>query len=105
MSEDGSVKRILWIVMAMALTFTGQAFAQKAGSERALDFQRYDSYFEGNNSGLKGETSYLAFTGQAQFDKIFHSAAVGGQNNFLPDNVFDSKVVLATIARGHFLRT
>jgi hypothetical protein len=91
--------------MAMTLTFASQAFAQKSVSERNLDFQRYDSYFEGNDSGLKGETSYLVFTSQSQFDKIFHPAATGGENHFLPDQAFKAKVVVAAIARGNFLRT
>jgi hypothetical protein len=99
------VKRLLWIVAAITLTFVGQAFAKKTGPERKLDFQRYDSYFERNDSGLKGQTSYLAFTSQEQFDKIFGAAATGGENHFLPENAFKTKLVVATIARGNFLRT
>ena len=93
----------------MMLTFVGHAFATdptKTGPERKLDFQRYDSsYFERNDTGLTAQTSYLVFTSQAQFDKIFGAAPTMGRNNFLPNNTFNTKVVFATIARGHFLRT
>lgn len=99
------MKRILLIITAMTLTFVGQAYAKKIGPERKVASQSYDSYFERNDSGLTGDTSYLVFTSQEQFDKIFHPAATGGQNNFLPDNAFQTKMVVATIARGNFVRT
>jgi hypothetical protein len=80
--------------------------ATKTAPERNLDFQRYDSsYFERNDTGLTAQTSYMVFTSQAQFDKIFGAAPTMGRNNFLPNNTFSTKMVFATIARGHFLRT
>ena len=103
------MKRILRIVTAITLTFFAHAFATndtKAGQERNLDFKRYDrSYFERNDTGLTARTSYMVCTSQAQFDKIFGAVPTMGRNNFLPNNAFNTKVVFATIARGHFLRT
>ena len=103
------MKRILRIVTAITLTFFAHAFATndtKAGQERNLDFKRYDrSYFERNDTGLTARTSYMVFTSQVQFDKIFGAAPTMGRNTFLPTNAFNTKVVFATIARGHFLRT
>ena len=78
------------------------ACPQKSGSEREPDFQRYDSYFERNDSGLKGETSYLVFTSQAQFDRVFHPAPTMGPNGFLPEKAFDTELVIATVKRGRF---
>ena len=72
--------------------------------ERAVHFDQYKQYFEGNNSGLQGETSYLVFTSQAQFDLIFHPAAINGPNTFLPKGAFDTLVVVATIHRGKAMR-
>jgi hypothetical protein len=93
----------------MMVILVAHAFATdatKTAPERNLDFQRYDSsYFERNDTGLRAQTSYMVFTSQAQFDKIFGAAATGGQNDFLPDNAFNTKVVIAAIARGNFLRT
>ncbi len=97
------------MVTAMMLNFAAHAFATdatKTRPERNLDFQRYDSsYFERNDTGLTAQTSYMVFTSQAQFDKIFGPAPTMGRNNFLPNNTFSTKMVFATIARGHFLRT
>jgi len=84
--------------------FAVHAFAQKGGGDREVDFQRYDSYFEGNNSGLKGKTSYLVFNSQAKFDKVFHPAPTMGQNSFLPEKAFQTKLVIATVTRGRFIR-
>ena len=102
------MKRILWIVAAIVLIFVAYGFATnatKTGPERRLDFKRYDrSYFERNDTGLTAQTSYLVFTSQAQFDKIFGPAPTMRRNNFLPDNGFNTKAVVATIARGYFLR-
>lgn len=102
------MKRILVIITAIMLTVVTQAFAADtttAGPERQLEFKRYDSsYFERNDTGLTTQTSYLVFTKRAQFDKIFGPAPTMGQNHFLPDNTFDTKFVVAAIARGHFLR-
>jgi len=101
--QDKPMKRSLILTM-ITLLFVVHAFAQKGGAERELDFQRYDSYFEGNNSGLKGKTSYLVFNSQAKFDKIFHPAATMGKNSFLPERAFQTKLVVATVTRGSFIR-
>ena len=88
-----------------ALVCVVPVFAQKSAAEREVSFQRYDSYFEKNNSGLKGKTSYLVINSQTEFDKVFGAAATMGQNSFLPANVFDTKLVVATIRRGRFNST
>ena len=99
------MKRIFQIAAVLILSVV-PALAQKPASASELAFQRYDSsYFEKNNSGLKGATSYLVITSQAQFDQIFGPAAVMGQNNFLPAGIFDSKMIVATIRRASFVRT
>ena len=73
-------------------------YAQTAAAP--VKFQRFGSYFEKNNSNLKGETSFLAFTTQQQFDKVFGTAATMGKNDFMPPDVFKSKIVVAAIKRG-----
>jgi inhibitor of cysteine peptidase len=99
------MKRILNIVLLITLVFVVLGFGQKGGAERELQFERYDSYFEKNNSGLKGRTSYLVITSQPKFDEVFGPAATMGHNTFLPEKTFDTKLVIATITRGRFLRT
>jgi len=102
------MKRIPGIITAIMLTGVAQAFATDtttAGLERKLEFKRYDSsYFERNDTGLTTQTSYLVFTSRPQFEKIFGLAPTMVQNHFLPNNTFDTKIVVAAIARGHFLR-
>lgn len=78
--------------------------AHNARMERAaVDYHQYQSYFEKNNSGLKGTVSYLAITNQREFDKIFGAAAVAG-SEFLPEGAFKTSLVVATIKRGHSIR-
>lgn len=94
------MKRALYLSAAVILALAAQATAQKGGAKRELDFQRCESYFEKNNSGLKGQKSYLALVDQKQFDKVFGPAATMGQNSFLPPGAFKSKIVVAAIKRG-----
>jgi hypothetical protein len=76
-----------------------------AASEHAVTYRRYESYFEKNNSGLKGENSWLAIRNQEEFDRIFGPAATMGKNSFLPAGTFPGKLVVAAIRRGNFLRS
>lgn len=85
---------------AAQTTSAGKTAAQSA----SLEFQKYENYFEKNNSGLIGATSYLAFKNQKQFDRIFGVAPTMGENNFLPENAFKSKTIVATIKRGALRR-
>lgn len=71
----------------------------------AAPFERYTSYFERNDSGLSGEASYLAFSSQDQFDRVFGPAATMGRNSFLPRNSFPGKIVVAAVHRGSYLTT
>jgi hypothetical protein len=97
------MKQVLYILAAITFIFVADSMAQnmKAGKNTSpVEFQKYDSYFEKNNSGLKGKTSYLILANQVQFDKVFGSATTMEQNNFLTPDVFKSKIVFATIKRG-----
>lgn len=98
------MKRMHFCAIALVLVFVTNTYGQKHATWHTLAFQRYESYFEKNDSGLKGRTSYLVFTTQEQFDRIFHPATTMGQNNFLLENVFNSSIVIATIKRGRSLR-
>lgn len=100
------MKRIFYLLTVMTLfVFAPQCFAQEGGEGREVDSQRYEnSYFEKNNSGLKGEKSYLVLTDQEQFEKVFHPAPTAGKNAFLPSDVFETKIIVATIKRGSMRR-
>ncbi len=95
------MKRIFFLLALASLLSAAQAPARAGGDERDLQFRRYDgSYFEKNNSGLRGERSYLVLTDQAQFDRVFGAAARMGNNTFLPADAFENKIVVAAIKRG-----
>ncbi|HUQ33783.1 MAG TPA: hypothetical protein VM095_16805 [Pyrinomonadaceae bacterium] len=93
--------------VALAAMLAG-AQSQKAHSavieQSAVDYHQYESYFEKNNSGLKGTVSYLVITRQREFDRIFGAAATATNNDFLPEGAFKTRLVVATIKRGNSIR-
>jgi hypothetical protein len=103
------MKNIICLLAAISLLSVAQASAlapgHPGGYEGKVDFQRYDgSYFERNDSGLKGKSSYVVLTSQSQFDAIFHPAPIMGHNTFLPEGTFNTKMVVATIHRANYVR-
>jgi hypothetical protein len=76
-----------------------------AGDEpkgKAAPFNIHSGYFEKNNAGLKGESSYLALASQKKFDKIFGVAFIAGaKQRFLPKGAFETRLVAAVIKRGN----
>jgi hypothetical protein len=111
MKERGKMNRFR---LAMAVCFVIALAAMPAGAQyrkahsevmeaKAVDYTRYQSYFEKNNSGLKGTVSYLVITNQREFDRIFGAAAVAG-SEFLPEGAFKTRLVVTTIKRGNSIR-
>jgi len=96
-------KIILTIVFLVAAFTMAPAQKSAAAAERKVEFQSYAkaNYFERNDSNLKGNASYLIFTNLEKFEQIFGYATSMGNNHFLPDNVYDSKLVVAMIKRGN----
>jgi phospholipase/lecithinase/hemolysin len=97
------MNKIILILLCLVAAFsTASAQKNKAAAERQVKFESYSDarYFERNDSNLKGKSSYLIFDSQEKFEQIFGYATTSGDNRFLPENVFDSKLVVATIKRG-----
>jgi hypothetical protein len=92
------MKHFLYIILFVTFLLTVNSPAQTV---KPVDFQTFDSYFEVNNSGLKGSKSYLVLTSEKNFDKIFQPAATMGENHFLPDDAFRTRIVIATVKRGN----
>jgi hypothetical protein len=65
-----------------------------------VEYTLHNGHFEKNNSGLKGDSSYLVFTNREAFDKIFGVAATMRKQNFVPKDAFDKNLVVAVIKRG-----
>ncbi len=89
----------------LAVGFLGMAvaiaIAAPKPAPKSTNHWVYSNYFESNQSGLKGQNSYLTFTTSASFDRVFHPTPLIGKSSFLPEDTFKSKMVVAVIKRGH----
>lgn len=78
------------------------AVADEAKGEK-IAYITYPDYFEKNNSGLKGDQSFIVFTNKEGFEKVFalRPPLMGGKKSVpVPDNAFEKKLVFAVITRG-----
>jgi hypothetical protein len=98
------MKKLLYFLAVIGFLFVQESAAQNSKAAE-VKFERYTSYFEKNNSGLKGDASYLVLKKQRDFDKVFGAGATMGENSFMPDGAFDSMIVAAAIKRGSKVRT
>ncbi|MCI0700744.1 MAG: hypothetical protein L0241_06660, partial [Planctomycetia bacterium] len=88
------------------LLFAGSAGADDVKGEKTA-YTVYDAYFEKNNSGLKGDSSFLAFADKAGFEKVFAlRPPVGAKKpTALAADAFDKQFVAAVIRRGNSITT
>lgn len=78
------------------------ASADTGGKGKKVAYAVHDGQFEKNNSGLKGDASYLLIADRAAFDKIFGSAfTMGKKPNVVPKDAFEKKLVAAVVKRGN----
>jgi hypothetical protein len=101
------MKKLHLLAPLAALLLAGTAWAAgKDEGGKEVKFTVYNGYFQSNKAGLKGPASYLVFTDEAAFNKVFGKAAVMGQKKtYLPMGAFESKMVVAVIKRGNALWT
>lgn len=97
--------KIFYGILLFGLIFATDCFAQMNGKKSSLKnnsvvFQQFEGYFEKNNSELKGDKSYLVFTDQEQFEKVFGEARTMKSEKFLPADIFKTQLVVAVIKRG-----
>src|SRR5262249_22695408 len=68
---------------------------------KEVKFDMHAGHFEKNNSGLKGDASFLVIPDAKAFGDVFGLArTTGPKPNFVNDDTFDKQVVIATIQRG-----
>jgi hypothetical protein len=92
------------LVVLSSISFVVAADEKKDEAKgKAVEFTLHDKgHFEKNNSGLKGDASFLLFTNREDFDKIFGVGfTMGGKEKGVPKDAFDSKIVVAAIKRGN----
>ena len=90
-------------VMFLLLLANPARAVEDAKGEK-IEYATYPAYFEKNNSGLKGEVSYLAFTDKDAFGKVFalRPPLMGGKKSVpLPEKAFEKQVVFSIIKRGN----
>lgn len=64
-------------------------------------FTVHSGYFEKNDSGLSGPSSYLVVDDRADFDKLFGVAfTTGTKPKVLADDAFETSTIVAVIERG-----
>ncbi len=95
------MKTLGGIAVLVLLSLAAVADEKDQAKGKDTTYEVYSGYFESNKSGLNGEASYLTFTNQGAFDKVFGKAVVmGKRNHFLPKDLFDVHRVVAIIKRG-----
>jgi hypothetical protein len=96
-----------WALAAVVVCgFAAAAWLARAADEAKgdkVDFDTYaKGYFEKNNSGLKGDSSYVVMTDQKGFDAVFGvGVTMGAKPPLLPKDAFDKKLVATVIKRGN----
>src|SRR5216683_1902378 len=94
------MKHLLFISLLVSITPAAGWDDKEQAKGKETGHEVHSGYFEKNNSGLKGDVSFLTITDQKSFDKTFGAAATMKKQNFLPKDAFDSRMVVATIKRG-----
>lgn len=95
------MRKLLLAVFFAVPVVAAPAADKDEAKGKDVTYDVYDAYFEKNDSGLKGDATYLVFQDKASFDKVFGLAKVmGDKKKSLPADVFKTKMVLALIKRG-----
>jgi hypothetical protein len=99
--------RLALLAVPLAMLATTSRAADEANGDK-VEYATYPGYFEKNNSTLKGDASYIAFTDKDSFAKVFQlrpPLMKGNKAEPLPEKVFDKQVVLAVVKRGNSITT
>ena len=95
------MRALVSLALAVGIGLAGNAPMDDEDKGKELKFDVYSGYFEKNNSGLKGDQSFLAIIGRKAFDPIFGVARVIGKKpDLVPEGAFKDRLVIATIKRG-----
>src|SRR5580658_7116741 len=94
-------KLLLSVLLTAAVVLPAASASLDKGEK--VEYKTYSApYFEKNNSGLKGEASFLVLPDKESFDKVFGVGFVMGKKPpVLKGDDFDKKLVVAVIKRGN----
>jgi hypothetical protein len=91
------------VVLFLVAAVIAAANERDEANGKPVEFTVYTPYFEKNNSGLKGASSFLYIADQKAFDKIFQARPplMGeAKPKLLPKDAFEKNLVAAVILRG-----
>jgi hypothetical protein len=95
---------ILPFFMMQLLATTSLPSIAQADQKKPIAWVRHEGHFERNDSGLKGAKSFLVLDNLEKFESIFGVAALGlgptRKQNFVANETFEERMVLAAIYRG-----
>ena len=100
------IRLALLAIPLACLSLSARAADEPKGEK--IEYTTYPDYFEKNNSGLKGDVSFVAFTDKDAFAKVFslRPPLMGGKKSVpLPEKVFEKQVVFSVIKRGNAITT
>ena len=85
------MKHVWFAALAFVLVASLGGAADKDDVKvKVVKHEVFSSYFEKNDSGLKGNTSFLVLKSSEEFDKLFGVAAVGTKKpSVLPKGAFE----------------
>lgn len=95
---------VVFVPLMLAVATSSAADKAEAKGEKA-DYKVYNSYFVSNKADLKGESTYFAFADQDALGKVLRPAPpnIGQKREYLPRDIFDSRLVAAVVKRGNKL--
>lgn len=106
--EDKKMKNTFYAALTTVL-FLAAGFAAQPGRAASmfdnptpLAYERYDKYFEKNNSGFTAAASVHMFLDRLKFDRMFAGVPSMGPGTYLPQDVFETRFVFAVVKRGGF---
>jgi len=104
------MRRLLAALFAVAICTA--AFAEDKPKGEKLDLGTFGGQFEKNNSGLKGDSSFLLLSDHAAFEKVFGTVPPAGLGKNLGRKTvpvtkatFDTSLVAVVIKRGDAVTT
>ena len=102
-----------FLAALFAVTVCTAAVAEDKPKGEKLDLGTFGGHFEKNNSGLKGDSSFLLIPDTAAFDKVFGTVPPAGLGKQPPGRktvpvtkaTFETSLVAAVVKRGDAVTT
>lgn len=92
----------MFSIIHLIILLSAVSIASAADTKNVIAMDSYDGYFVSNQFESDKPSSFVVIQDKEFFDKVFGSAFVmNDKSHRLPKDVFESKIVIAAIKRGH----